>query len=55
MTGNKLCKEEGLVYSKVLVPLDGMEIAECILGHVREIVTGCQVSEVVLLTVVEPY
>jgi len=55
MTGNKLCKEEGLVYSKVLVPLDGMELAECILGHVREIVTGCQVSEVVLLTVVEPY
>ena len=43
------------MYSKVLVPLDGMELAECILGHVREIVTGCQVSEVVLLTVVEPY
>jgi hypothetical protein len=43
------------VYSKILVPLDGMELAECILGHVREIVTGCQVSEVVLLTVVESY
>ena len=43
------------MYSKILVPLDGMELAECILGHVREIVTGCQVSEVVLLTVVESY
>ena len=43
------------MYSKILVPLDGMELAECILGHVREIVTGCQSSEVILLTVVEPY
>lgn len=43
------------MYSKVLVPLDGLELAECILDHVRAIVTGCQVSEVVLLTVVEVY
>ncbi len=41
------------MYSKVLVPLDGFELAECILDHVRAIVTGCQVPEVVLLTVVE--
>jgi len=43
------------VYSRILVPLDGLELAECILDHVREIVVGCQVSEVVLLIVVEPY
>ena len=43
------------MYSKVLVPLDGLELAGCILDHVRAIVTGCQVSEVVLLTVVEVY
>ncbi|MFC1908036.1 universal stress protein [Chloroflexota bacterium] len=43
------------MYSKILVPLDGMELAECILDHVRTIVTGCQVSKVVLLTVAEPY
>ena len=43
------------MYSKVLVPLDGFGLAECILDHVRTIVTGCQVSEVVLLTVVEVY
>jgi nucleotide-binding universal stress UspA family protein len=43
------------MYNKVLVPLDGSELAECVLGHVIAIVTGCQVSEVILLTVVEPY
>ena len=43
------------MYSKVLVPLDGDELAECILDHVRTIVTGCQIPEVVLLTVVEVY
>ena len=43
------------MYSKVLIPLDGFGLAECILDHVRTIVTGCQVSEVVLLTVVEVY
>ena len=43
------------MYNKILVPLDGFELAECILDHVRTIVTGCQVSEVVLLTVVEVY
>ncbi|MDD4875763.1 MAG: universal stress protein [Dehalococcoidales bacterium] len=43
------------MYNKVLVPLDGFEIAECILDHVRTIVTGCQVSEVVLLGVIEAH
>ena len=43
------------MYNKILVPLDGFELAECILDHVRTIVTGCQVSEVVLLTAVEVY
>ena len=43
------------MYKKVLVALDGFGLAECILDHVRTIVTGCQVSEVVLLTVVEVY
>ncbi|MFC1860588.1 universal stress protein [Chloroflexota bacterium] len=43
------------MYSKILVLLDGSELAECVLGHVTAIVTGCQVSEVVLLTVVKAY
>jgi len=43
------------MYNKILVPLDGSELAECVLEHVRAIATGCRVSEVVLLTIVEQY
>ena len=42
------------MYKKILVPLDGSELSECTLEHVRAIATGCQVPEVVLLRVVEP-
>ncbi len=42
------------MYSKILVPLDGSELAECVLPHVAAIATGCSVPEVVLITVVEP-
>ena len=41
------------MYNKILVPLDGSKLAESILKHVREIVTGCHASEVVLLRIVE--
>ena len=42
------------MYKKILVPVDGSELAECALGHVRAIAKGCNVPEVVLLMVVEP-
>jgi len=42
------------MYSKILVPLDGSEFAECSLAHVKSVATGCHVPEVVLLAVVEP-
>jgi nucleotide-binding universal stress UspA family protein len=42
------------MYSKILVPLDGSELAECSLEHVKGIATGCHIPEVVLLAVVEP-
>ena len=42
------------MYKKILVPLDGSELAECSLSHVKAIATGCSVPEVVLLRVVEP-
>ncbi len=42
------------MYQKILVPVDGSEIAECTLAHARVIAQGCQVPEVVLLRVVEP-
>jgi nucleotide-binding universal stress UspA family protein len=42
------------MYRKMVVPLDGSELAECVLPHVKAIGTGCGVREVVLLRVVEP-
>jgi nucleotide-binding universal stress UspA family protein len=42
------------MYSKILVPLDGSELAECSLKHVKDIASGCHIPEVILLSVVEP-
>lgn len=42
------------MYKKILAPLDGSELAECSLEHVKAIATGCSVPEVVLLRVIEP-
>jgi len=42
------------MYQKVLVPLDGSKLAECVVEHVESIATGCQVPTVVLMQVVEP-
>ena len=39
---------------KILAPLDGSDLSECALEHIKAIATGCQVPEVVLLRVVEP-
>ncbi len=43
------------MYKKIIAPLDGSELSECTLGHLMEVAKGCQVPEVVLLYVVEPY
>jgi nucleotide-binding universal stress UspA family protein len=42
------------MYQKILVPMDGSKLAECVLEHVKSVATGCQVPTVVLLRVVEP-
>ena len=42
------------MYKKVLVPMDGSKLAECVVDHVKSIATGCQVPTVVLLRVIEP-
>ena len=42
------------MYNRILVPLDGSELAECALQHVRAIAKGLQVDKVVLLRVLEP-
>jgi nucleotide-binding universal stress UspA family protein len=42
------------MYNRILVPLDGSELAECVLPHVEAIATGCSVANVVFVRVVEP-
>jgi nucleotide-binding universal stress UspA family protein len=43
------------MYRKILVPLDGSELAECVLPHVEAVANGCQAQNIVLARVVEPY
>ncbi len=43
------------MYQKVLVPLDGSELAECVLPHVETMAKGCVMKEVVFVRVVEPF
>jgi nucleotide-binding universal stress UspA family protein len=42
------------MYKKIMVPLDGSELAECVLPHVAAIVRGCESPEVILVRAVEP-
>jgi nucleotide-binding universal stress UspA family protein len=41
------------MYSKILVPLDGSKLAECVLDHVDTIASGCGTQEVILVSVTE--
>jgi nucleotide-binding universal stress UspA family protein len=43
------------MYKKILAPVDGSELSECSLAHVKAIASGCKVPEVVLLRVIEPF
>ncbi len=43
------------MYEKILVPLDGSELAECVLPHVESIAGGCGVVSVVLMRAYETY
>ena len=42
------------MYKNIMVPLDGSELAECVLPHVEIFVTGCQVEKITFARVVEP-
>ena len=42
------------MYKKILAPLDGSELSEHSLEHIKSIATGCNVPEVVLFGVIEP-
>ena len=41
------------MYQKILVPLDGSELAECVLPHAESIARGCKAKNVILARVVE--
>ena len=42
------------MYKKIMVPLDGSALAECVLPHVEAITKGCAAKELILLRIVEP-
>ena len=42
------------MYNKIMVPLDGSELAECVLPHVEAFIEGCRVKKFVFVRVVEP-
>ena len=42
------------MYKKIMVPLDGSELAECVLPHVEAFIEGCHVTHFVFVRVVEP-
>ena len=42
------------MYNKILVPVDGSELAECVLPHIENIVNDCGVKEIIFLRVIEP-
>jgi nucleotide-binding universal stress UspA family protein len=47
-------KEGKAMYKKMMVPLDGSELAECVLPHVEAFLKGFNLSDVSLVRVVEP-
>jgi nucleotide-binding universal stress UspA family protein len=42
------------MYQKILVPLDGSDLAECVLPHLETISRGCEITTIVFVRVVDP-
>ncbi len=42
------------MYKHIMAPLDGSELAECVLPHVEAIASGCSVTMVTLVMVIPP-
>lgn len=42
------------MYKKIMVPLDGSDLAECVLPHVYGFVTSLQGGTIIFVTVIEP-
>ena len=47
-------EKEIRMYKKIMVPLDGSDLAECVLPHLEAIARGCQIASVVFIRVVDP-
>lgn len=41
------------MYEKIVVPLDGSKLAECVLPYVEELAKGCDTKEIILISVTE--
>ncbi len=41
------------MYRRIMVPLDGSKLAECVLPHVESVGGGCSAEEILLVTVTE--
>jgi nucleotide-binding universal stress UspA family protein len=41
------------MYQKIMVPLDGSELAECVLPHVEAFISQCQIRTIVFVRVIE--
>jgi nucleotide-binding universal stress UspA family protein len=42
------------MYKKIMVPLDGSKLAECVFPHLETIVKACHAPEVIIVQAVEP-
>jgi nucleotide-binding universal stress UspA family protein len=41
------------MYKNIMVPLDGSELAECVLSHVEAFISQCQIRTIVFIRVLE--
>ena len=42
-----------MLFEKILVPLDGSALAECVLPYVEKLAQGCEMKEITLLSICE--
>ena len=42
------------MYSKIMVPLDGSQLAECVFPHVEALAKGCQAKEILFVRAYNP-
>ena len=53
-TNEQYGEEKEKVYKKIMVPLDGSKLAECVLPHVESLAKGCESPQLLFVRAVEP-